>query len=57
LELDKNLKDIIGNKLDMTSFEEELKKTGYINMIQDGVIKALNGITTVEEVFSVTKEE
>lgn len=30
-------------------------KNGMITMLQDGILKALDGITTVEEVFRVTK--
>ena len=57
LALDKKLKDIINEKSDMSKFEEELRKQGYVDMMQDGVIKAMLGLTTVEEFLSLTKEE
>ena len=31
----------------------EARKQGYLNMAQDGVIKALNGVTSLDEVFRV----
>jgi type II secretory ATPase GspE/PulE/Tfp pilus assembly ATPase PilB-like protein len=33
--------------------EEEAIKNGMINMTQDGLLKALNGETSLEEVFRV----
>jgi len=30
-------------------------KNGMVTMFQDGLLKAIDGITTVEEVFRVTK--
>ena len=30
-------------------------KNGMITMVQDGLLKALDGITTVEEVFRVSE--
>ena len=30
-------------------------KQGMVTMIQDGIIKALNGITSIEEVWRATK--
>lgn len=55
-EMDNNLKDVINQRADMIKFEAELKKQGYISIAQDGIIKALNGLTTLEEVLSITKE-
>ncbi|MBT7008691.1 MAG: hypothetical protein HN964_04835, partial [Candidatus Jacksonbacteria bacterium] len=31
------------------------KKQGMVTMVQDGILKALEGITSVEEVFRVTE--
>ena len=36
--------------------EEEAVKNGMIKMIQDGYLKAIEGITTIEEVLRVSKE-
>ena len=53
-------KEIIdfASKYDPQTFhldEEEAKKGGAILIIQDGILKALEGETTVEEVFRVAK--
>ncbi|MDD3284067.1 MAG: GspE/PulE family protein [Patescibacteria group bacterium] len=50
------LKDVINDGNDMGKFQDELKKQGYINMMQDGLIKVLSGMTTLEEVLRATKE-
>lgn len=55
--LDKKLKEIISNGANIVDFNKAMKEGGYINMMQDGIIKAMDGITTVEEVISVTNEE
>jgi len=35
--------------------KELAKKQGMITMVQDGLLKALEGVTTVKEVFRVTE--
>jgi len=35
---------------------QEAKRQGMITMQQDGILKALNGITTIEEVLRVAEE-
>ena len=39
------------------NIQKEAEKQGMITMKQDGIIKALNGITTIEEVLRVAEEE
>ncbi|MDD5032949.1 MAG: GspE/PulE family protein [Candidatus Pacebacteria bacterium] len=36
--------------------EEQAKKEGMITMFEDGIIKSAQGITSIEEVFRVTRE-
>ena len=36
--------------------KEASEKQGVLNMVEDGFIKATNGITTIEEILRVTKE-
>jgi len=45
---------IIQHRAD-SEIEEQAKKEGMITMLQDGFLKALEGITTIEEVLRVTK--
>ncbi len=51
------LKSIVVNGNNMDELQEELNRSGYINMMQDGLIKVLNGITTLEEVLIATKQD
>ena len=52
LEVDRDLKDIIAKEqFDSKIVDNQLKKQGYINLFQDGIIKALSGITTVNEIM------
>jgi len=52
---DNELRKIVAEG-DMGKLEKELESRGYINMMQDGLIKALNGTTTLEEVLIATKQ-
>ena len=36
--------------------ENQAKKEGMITMLEDGIIKAVGGITSIEEVLRVTSE-
>lgn len=52
---DKIKEYIINNKIDLS--EEDIKKTQkYISIKQDGIIKVLAGITTMEEILRVMKD-
>jgi type IV pilus assembly protein PilB len=51
----RGLKDIIAKGFDRAQADEELDKQNFISMEQDGVIKALLGLTTVEEIMRVSK--
>lgn len=39
------------------AFKEELSNQGFLTMRQNGLLKTLQGMTTVEEVIAATKEE
>lgn len=51
-----SIKDLILQKQSSSAIEEEARKEGMITMLQDGVIKALQGVTTIEEVKRITQE-
>lgn len=54
LEVNRDLKDVIAKEqFDSKSIEAQLKKQGYINLFQDGIIKALSGLTSVDEIMRV----
>ena len=46
---------ILSGKVSEYVMQEIAVKNGMITMVQDGLLKALDGITTVEEVFSVAE--
>lgn len=51
-----DVKDLILQRSSSFKLQEKAVANGMVTMIQDGVIKALNGQTTLEEVWRVTKD-
>jgi len=56
LEISDKIAKLINNRATIAEIEAEGKKEGMTTMIEDGFIKAAQGITTIEEVMRVTKE-
>jgi len=56
LEIDTEIGDMIINHKSAEDIEEAATKRGMLTMQQDGFLKSLEGITTIEEVLRVTKE-
>ena len=56
LEVTDEISNLLLKKSDLASIQEEANKQGMIYMVEDGFIKAKNGITTIEEVLRVTRE-
>jgi type IV pilus assembly protein PilB len=54
--IDDEMKKIIENGAKMYELEEVAKKQGMVNMQQDGFLRCLQGITTIEEVLRVMQE-
>ncbi len=48
------LQEIIVSGLNPAALRDEFKRQGMITLEQDGLMKVLQGITTVEEVLSAT---
>jgi type II secretory ATPase GspE/PulE/Tfp pilus assembly ATPase PilB-like protein len=38
------------------AIEEQARKEGMLTMIEDGIVKAVKGMTTIEEVLRVISE-
>jgi type IV pilus assembly protein PilB len=55
--INKAMRSIISEDFDKDKFRAELEHQGYYDMKQDGFMKAILGITTVEEVIRVTRQE
>ncbi|MEK7130124.1 MAG: GspE/PulE family protein [Patescibacteria group bacterium] len=56
LEITPETQDLILNHASTEDLHKTTRKNNMITMLQDGMIKAKNGITTIEEVLRVTKE-
>ena len=55
LRVDEKLSSMIAHEASKSEIEEEAKRQGFITMIQDGVNKALEGSTTIDEVLRVAR--
>jgi type IV pilus assembly protein PilB len=53
LKVDEKISKLIMQHKSASEIEEEAKASGMISMVQDGFMKALEGITTIEEVLRV----
>ncbi|KKR09805.1 MAG: Type II secretion system protein E [Parcubacteria group bacterium GW2011_GWA2_39_18] len=56
LEVTPAIKELISKSASSDEIELEAKKEGMITMLEDGFKKSAQGITSLEEVFRVTKE-
>ncbi|MFA6389994.1 MAG: hypothetical protein WCW77_05485, partial [Patescibacteria group bacterium] len=56
LEVNDAVSNLLLKKADLTQIQEEAAKQGMLYMVEDGFIKAKNGITTIEEILRVTRE-
>ncbi|MDD5749648.1 MAG: GspE/PulE family protein [Patescibacteria group bacterium] len=52
-----NLQEVVAKGFSRSAVNEELEKQHFIDMEQDGIIKVLLGLTTLEEVLRVSKIE
>ncbi len=57
LVMDENIREKILNKATSDDIDLYAKKNGMVSLIQDGISKVLDGVTTIEEVYRVAKEE
>lgn len=57
LAMTERLADIILKEPTELNLREEAKRQGMITMMQDGILKVLDGITTIEEVIRVAEEK
>ncbi len=54
LKLDKDIKDLVAQKASTEDIKKSALEKGMITLRQDGILKALNGLTTLDEVFRLT---
>ena len=56
LEVDEDIEKLITQRSSSETIENKSKEKGMLTMIEDGFSKAIQGITSVEEILRVTKE-
>ncbi len=56
MEISDNIKKMIMQVSDAKVIENKSRENGMLKMIEDGFIKAVQGLTSIEEVLRVTKE-
>ncbi len=55
LMIDEKIQSIIAREGSKAEIEKQAKENGFVDMLQDGIIRAANGITSIEEVYRVVK--
>jgi type II secretory ATPase GspE/PulE/Tfp pilus assembly ATPase PilB-like protein len=55
LEVDENIRLLITKKASAEAINEKAKELGMTSLLYDGIAKALNGTTTLEEVMKVAR--
>lgn len=56
LKMTETIKNLIMENATSDNIERQAKKDGMITMLEDGIIKAAQGITSIEEILRVTRE-
>jgi len=56
LEISEKISNLIITKAEVSEIKKQAISEGMITIVEDGFMKAKNGITTIEEVMRVTKE-
>lgn len=57
LPIDRQLKEFILNRTSTTEIQDYMQQQGYHTLLQDGLVKILEGVTTTEEVLRVATAE
>lgn len=56
LKISESIKGMVMSNATSDDIEEQAKKEGMITMLEDGIIKAAQGLTAIEEILRVTQE-
>ena len=56
MEINQTIKQLVMSHATSDQIEQQAKKEGMITMLQDGFIKAVQGLTSIEEILRVSKE-
>lgn len=56
IEMNETISQMVAKRATSDEIEQEAQKEGMIKMMEDGIIKAIQGITSIEEILRVTKD-
>ena len=56
LAISEEIKDLILKRVSSSQIQQKAIEQGMVTMLQDGVLKALEGVTSMEEVWRITKD-
>jgi len=56
VEMTPEMAELMVNTVDSAALKKQAEKQGMLTLLEDGFIKAINGLTNLEEVIRVTKE-
>lgn len=56
IEISEELAEMVSARADSNAIEKKAREEGMMKMIEDGMIKALQGTTSIEEILRVTKD-
>jgi type IV pilus assembly protein PilB len=56
LEMSPSIKDMVMSGKTGDEIQDQARKEGMLTMIEDGIFKAAQGLTTIEEVLRVINE-
>jgi len=56
LRVSEGIRNLIMANATSDDIEKQAKKEGMMTMLEDGIVKCVQGITTIEEILRVTSE-
>lgn len=56
LEVDEDIKNLVSRKASTEEIQTKARENGMMTMLEDGISKAIQGTTSIEEVLRVTRE-
>ena len=56
LKVTPTIRDLVMRNSNSSEIEAQAKKEGLVTMVEDGIFKAVSGLTTIEEVLRVISE-
>jgi len=56
LEMSDTIKEMVTKRVTSGQIEKQARKEGMLTMLEDGFVKAIQGLTSLEEVLRITRE-